>query len=219
MAGTTAINQSAVEYICQSEGTGTYQLNALDSINVADIPSGCFALVQPTDILFRWYPADATPPAPGLVVKPIGVTTGRWKVVTSPVAPLAYYQTILNSPLNTALVPEYPVTNPVTMVQAPELTFVNLNAVDAGGNTVVTAWNQQFVYLDDLGGNPALVKQQRSRIMVIQSGSLGQAFRVVDVSDDSIVDQTVLTFYEQAYQQVGYGGNWGFAQLSFGWKI
>jgi hypothetical protein len=203
MSGTTTITQNAPGYTCQTEGNGvTLQLNSLDSIDTSGVADSATAFVETGATWWRWYQGDATAPNPGTVVQPItDPTSGRWKLIVASAA-LAYYQTIQNSPLNFSV--SAPIYDPdQSPVQQPILKFINMQAVDSGGATCITAAYQQIVYNNDLLGAPSLVENPRARMRIEQLDILGTVpGQILQVLDDGVNNQTFIQFFRPAYQTV-----------------
>lgn len=219
MAGTSNITQTNTSIVCQSEGTGSLDLNSLDSVDVDNISDGALAQVQVTDAIFKWYPLSVAAPNAGTVVKPITVplaSPGRWLVQTSAVPVGVFYQFITNIALNTGL---SPVQNPIPQVpvQAPILEFYNLQASGDASKTVITASNQQIVYLDAITPAAPVVENQRARIRLNQLATLSaDSYRSISVADDAANDETIINFFNPGYQEVQYGANtWHSKKLRF----
>jgi hypothetical protein len=205
MSGTTAVTQTVLQYVCQTTGTGSLQLNALDSIDPNEIADGAYAQVEAGDQLWKWYQNDATAPGPSVVVPIIPLTltplTGRWILQSGVVPPGVFYQYILNNPLNTALAPvNLPLVSPA---QAPNLRFQNMSSAGSTGvETVITAFYQQVTF-EDASTGLTTVEIQRPRLKLVQEADMGAtAGEILTVADDAALEATVATFYRPAYQTV-----------------
>jgi len=202
MSGSTAVTQATPSYECQVRGTGVRRQDALDSIDPQGVADGAFAYVVADDTLWRWYQGNATAPGVSVIQPIVNPTFGRWLLITSPVAPASYYQYITDQQLDSAI----PLTRTtIALPQAPTLDFINLSASGDATVSHITAHNQQIVYEDALTPAAAVVENKRARMRFVQYDDISSDVgRILDVADSAAADETVITIYEPAYQQVQY---------------
>lgn len=201
MSGSTAVTQATPSYECQTRGSGTIRLDSLESIDPQGVADGAFAYIYDEDTLWRWYQGDATAPGASVIQPLINPTFGRWLLITSPVPPADHNQFITDEQLDAAI----PLTRThIALAQAPTLNFINLSASGDATVSHITAHNQQIVFEDGLTA-ATNVENQRARIRFLQVASIPATVgRMLWVADSPAADETVVSIYEPAYQQVQY---------------